>query len=37
MTEGIYILHSNKIAHCNIKPENIAIDESMNIKFTDFS
>merc|ERR1711879_543784 len=33
---AINILHSNKIAHMDIKPENILLDRDGNIKLADF-
>lgn len=34
---GIHYCHKNKIAHMDIKPQNIVIDEFLNIKLIDFS
>ena len=34
---GLYYLHESKIIHMDIKPQNILIDEKLNIKITDFS
>lgn len=33
---GIQFIHSNKILHRDIKPQNIFIDENLNIKIGDF-
>ena len=35
--EALNYIHKNKIMHMNIKPQNILIDEFLNIKLTDFS
>ena len=36
--EALYYIHiKNKIIHMDIKPQNILIDEFLNIKLTDFS
>ena len=34
---GLYHCHQNKIAHMDIKPQNIVIDEYLNLKIIDFS
>ena len=34
---GLDFLHQSKIVHMDIKPQNILIDEKLNIKITDFS
>ena len=34
---GLKYMHMNKIAHFDIKPQNIVIDEFLNIKIIDFS
>ena len=34
---GIYYCHKNKIAHMDIKPQNIVVDEQLNAKLIDFS
>ena len=34
---GLYHCHQNKIAHMDIKPQNIVIDEYLNLKLIDFS
>ena len=34
---GIHYCHKNKIAHMDIKPQNIVVDEFLNIKLIDFS
>ena len=34
---GLYHCHQNKIAHMDIKPQNIVIDEYLNPKIIDFS
>jgi serine/threonine protein kinase len=36
LTSVIYYLHSQKIAHCDIKLENILIDDNFHIELTDF-
>jgi len=35
--EAILYLHKNKIIHMDIKPQNILIDEYLNVKLSDFS
>jgi len=35
--DGLKYCHMNKIAHFDIKPQNIIIDETLNIKIIDFS
>lgn len=35
--DGLKYCHDCKIAHMDIKPQNILVDESLNIKLTDFS
>ena len=35
--QGLKYCHINKIAHYDIKPQNIIIDESLNLKIIDFS
>ena len=35
--EGLEYIHRCKIAHMDIKPENILIDSNLNVKLTDFS
>ena len=35
--QGIKYIHSNKICHMDIKPQNIVIDEHLNPKLIDFS
>ena len=35
--EAILYLHQNKIIHMDIKPQNILIDEYLNVKLSDFS
>lgn len=34
--EGIEYIHSNHIVHRDMKPENILLDDSLNVKITDF-
>ena len=34
---GLYFCHLNKIAHFDIKPKNIVIDQYLNLKIIDFS
>ena len=34
---GLHHCHKNKIAHMDIKPQNIVIDEFLNLKIIDFS
>lgn len=36
LVEGLEYIHSKGIAHCDIKLENILLDESYNIKIADF-
>lgn len=36
IVSAIKVLHSKKIAHCDIKPENVLIDNDFNIKLIDF-
>lgn len=36
IADAIKYLHEMKIAHCDIKPENILLDENMNPKLIDF-
>lgn len=33
---GVQFIHSKKILHRDIKPQNVFIDENMNIKIGDF-
>jgi serine/threonine protein kinase len=35
--KGLYFCHLNKIAHFDIKPKNIVIDQFLNLKIIDFS
>ena len=35
--DGLYYLHQSEIIHMDIKPQNILIDEKLNIKISDFS
>ena len=35
--EAILYLHKNKIIHLDIKPQNVLIDDFLNVKLTDFS
>lgn len=35
--EGLKYCHNSKVAHFDIKPQNILIDELLNIKISDFS
>ena len=35
--EAILYLHKNKIIHMDIKPQNILVDEYLNVKLSDFS
>jgi len=37
LIEAVEFLHNQSIAHGDIKPENILLDENFNIKLTDFS
>ncbi len=34
--EGINFLHEKNIIHCDLKPQNIIIDNKMNPKICDF-
>ena len=33
--EGIVFLHSEELLHCDIKPKNVLLDNSLNCKLTD--
>ena len=35
--KGLYFCHLNKVAHLDIKPKNIVIDQFLNLKIIDFS
>ena len=35
--KGLYFCHLNKVAHFDIKPKNIVIDQFLNLKIIDFS
>ena len=34
--DAVEYMHNNKIAHRNLKPENIWIDDEFNLKIADF-
>ena len=36
VAEALYVIHSHKIYHRDVKPENIMIDVDLNVKVTDF-
>jgi serine/threonine protein kinase len=37
VAKGLNYMHTNKIAHLDIKPQNILIDENLNIRLADYS
>ncbi|KAJ6016304.1 kinase domain containing protein [Penicillium herquei] len=37
IAEAVSLLHSNGIIHCDIKPRNLLLDTTLNIKIIDFS
>ncbi|KAJ5561854.1 hypothetical protein N7461_000615 [Penicillium sp. DV-2018c] len=37
IVQAVSLLHSNGIIHCDIKPRNLLLDATLNIKIIDFS
>lgn len=36
LSQGLYYLHSNKILHCDLKPQNIVLSQDYVVKIADF-
>ncbi|OMJ89315.1 hypothetical protein SteCoe_8518 [Stentor coeruleus] len=36
LTQGLFYLHSNKILHCDLKPQNIVLSQDYMVKIADF-